>query len=124
MAGELILVVDDERDIVEIVSAVLEGEGFRTLTAYDGQQALEALRRHHPNGMVLDIKMPGIDGLEVMRRLRADSSLCSTPVIVLTASQTTDELTRQLTQLGVSTWLVKPFEPADVVAAVSKAVSH
>lgn len=121
---KLILVADDEKDIVEIVREVLEDAGFATMEAYDGQQALEAIAQKRPDALVLDIKMPVVDGIEVIRRLRADSGLSSIPVVVLTATQVIHESREQFRQLGVSSWLSKPFEPQELVAAVKKALGE
>ena len=115
--------VDDERDIVEIVSNLLQGEGYRTIAAYDGKEALEAITHHKPNGIVLDIRMPVMDGLEVMKRLRSDSALSSTPVVILTASQVSQELEDQLKQLKISSLVTKLFDPTNLLETVSKAVS-
>lgn len=120
--SKLVLVADDEKDIVEIVCEVLEDAGFETMEAYDGQQALEAIAGKRPDAIVLDIKMPVVDGIEVIRRLRADPALSTIPVVVLTATQVIHESKEQFRQLGVFAWLSKPFEPQELVAAVKKAV--
>lgn len=119
---KLILVVDDEKDIVEIVCEILQEAGFETEEAYDGQQALEAIALKRPDGVVLDIKMPVIDGLEVVRRLRQNPQHYSMPVVVLTATQVIEEMKEKFEKLRVSSWLSKPFEPEVLVAAVRKAV--
>lgn len=122
MAGPLILVVDDEKDIVEIICDLFAGEGYRTCTAYDGQQALQAIAREKPDAVILDIKMPVLDGLEVIRRIRAEPSLASLPVVVLTATQVIQELQDRFRELHVTTWISKPFEPEDLLTAVKRAL--
>jgi CheY-like chemotaxis protein len=122
--SKLVLVADDERDIVEIVREVLEDAGFETMEAYDGQQALEAIAQKRPDALVLDIKMPVVDGIEVIKRLRADPSLSGLPVVVLTSTQVIHESREQFRELGVKSWLSKPFEPIDLVAAVKKALGE
>ena len=122
MAGKLILVVDDERDIAEIVSELLQGEGYRTTLAYDGQEALAALRRHRPDAVVLDIKMPVMDGLEVIHRMRADPAFQATPVVVLTATRVIEELEQEFRQYRVHHWISKPFEPADLIRSITNAL--
>ena len=117
-----ILVVDDERDIVEILCDILKEKGFRTLRAYDGQEAIEALGRHHPDAIVLDLKMPVVDGIGVIRQMRSSASLAQTPVIVLTATQIIQEAQKQFKQLDVFRWMTKPFELEELCAAVSEAV--
>ena len=122
MAGKLILVVDDERDIAEIVSELLQGEGYRTTVAHDGQEALTAMRQHHPDAVVLDLKMPVLDGIGVLRHMRADTALQATPVVVLTATRVIDELREEFQQLHVHTWISKPFEPAEMLRSVTQAL--
>lgn len=118
----LILVVDDERDIAEIVAELLGGEGYRTVRAYDGQEALTALGQHRPDAIVLDIKMPVMDGLEVLRRLRKDPDYLRLPVIVLTATRVITDLQNEFRQLGVYRWISKPFEPDHLIATVRSAL--
>lgn len=124
MSKKLILVVDDEKDIVEIVCEILQDAGFETEQAYDGQQALEAVALKRPDGIVLDIKMPVIDGLEVIRRLRQDPQHHAIPVVVLTATQVIQEMKEKFEKLRVARWLSKPFEPEVLVAAVKEAVGQ
>ena len=123
-SGKLVLVVDDEKDIAEIVSELLQGEGYRTAEAYDGRQALEALRRQRPDGVVMDIKMPVLDGLEVIRRARADPALASLPIVVLTATRVVEELEEEFRQLKVRHWITKPFEPEELVRTVAEALKE
>ena len=122
MAGKLVLVVDDEKDIVDIICELLHGDGFTTISANDGKQALEQLTKKHPSLIVLDIKMPILDGLEVIRRMRSDPKLKRTPVVVLTATQVIHEVKEQFQQFGVAKWIAKPFEPNDLLSAVHKAL--
>ncbi len=124
MAGPLILVVDDEKDIVEIICDLLAAEGFRTRAAYDGQQALEEIARQRPDAVILDIKMPVLDGLEVIRRIRAEPSTASLPIVVLTATQVIQELQDRFRELRVATWISKPFEPEDLLATVKHALKR
>jgi DNA-binding response OmpR family regulator len=114
VAKEKILVVDDEAKIVELVRAYLERDGYQVLTAYDGRQALELARRERPDLMVLDLMLPEVDGLEVCRILRRESSL---PIIMLTAR---DEEPDKLVglELGADDYITKPFSPREVVARV------
>ena len=120
MAGKLILVVDDEKDIAEIVSDLLRGEGFETAMAYDGQEALTALRRLQPDAVVLDLKMPVMDGLQVLRHMRADPSLQTIPVVILTATRVIEDLQQELQQLLVHHCISKPFEPEELVRCVTE----
>jgi len=109
-----ILVVDDERKIVDLARDYLEHAGFLVQTAGDGQAALEVVERHKPDLIVLDLGLPGLDGLDVTRRIRRDSNL---PVIMLTARD--DELDKLVgLELGADDYLTKPFSPRELVARV------
>jgi DNA-binding response OmpR family regulator len=109
-----ILVVDDEANIADLVDMYLRKEGFRVVKAGTGEDALVAARRERPRLVVLDVGLPGIDGLEVCRRLRADSN---TPVIFLTARDS--EIDRILgLEMGGDDYLTKPFSPRELVARV------
>ncbi len=109
-----VLVVDDEARIVQLARDYLEHAGFAVLTASDGPSALEAARRHHPDLVVLDIGLPGLDGLDVTRALRRDSAI---PIVMLTARD--DELDKLLgLELGADDYLTKPFSPRELVARV------
>jgi DNA-binding response OmpR family regulator len=109
-----ILVVDDEPQIVQLVRDYLERAGFEVLVARDGPSALESAARHHPDLVVLDLGLPGLDGLDVTRRLRATSAI---PIVMLTArSDETDTLIGL--ELGADDYVTKPFSPRELVARV------
>jgi DNA-binding response OmpR family regulator len=111
-----ILVVDDEASVVEVVSLYLKREGFSVRTARDGREALNAILENPPALVVLDLMLPKVDGMEIMRRLRDDPT-SSTPVIMLTArSQETDRIYGL--EMGADDYIVKPFSPAELVARV------
>ena len=114
--------VDDEKDIVDIICELLQGAGYSTMSANDGKQALEQLAKKRPSLIVLDIKMPVMDGLEVIRRMRSDPQFKKTPVVVLTATQVIHEAKEQFRQFDVAKWIAKPFEPNDLLGAVQKAL--
>ncbi len=119
MAGGTILVVDDEANIADLVDMYLRKEGFRVLKAGTGEDALAAAKREPPRLVVLDVGLPGIDGLEVCRRLRADAihGASSVPVIFLTARDS--EIDRILgLEMGGDDYLTKPFSPRELVARV------
>jgi two-component system response regulator ResD len=107
-----VLVVDDEPTIGEVVCAYLRRAGYDTRVASDGHAALEAVAERSPDLIVLDIMLPGVDGLEVMRRVRGNSA-----VILLTAR---GEESARITglRLGADDYVVKPFSPAELVARV------
>ena len=112
--NELILVVDDEPKIVRIARDYLERSGFRIVPAYDGASALAAARQEKPDLVVLDLNLPEMDGLDVCRTLRRESSL---PIIMLTARA--EEADRLIgLELGADDYIVKPFSPRELVARV------
>ena len=114
MAGKRVLVVDDDAKTVELVKLYLKRDGYRVLTAYDGIEALRLAREGNPDIIVLDLMLPGMDGLEVCRTLRSESDI---PIIMLTA-RTTDE--DKLTGLdsGADDYVTKPFSPRELAARV------
>jgi DNA-binding response OmpR family regulator len=113
-ASRTILVVDDEPRIVELARDYLEHAGFKVITAGDGRAALDAARRNHPDLIVLDLGLPGLDGLDVTRELRRDGSI---PIVMVTARD--DELDKLLgLELGADDYLTKPFSPRELVARV------
>jgi DNA-binding response OmpR family regulator len=115
MCAELILVVDDEASIVQLARMYLERERFRVESSGDGLAALEAVRRLRPALVVLDVMLPGLDGFEVCRRLRADRD----PVPVLMVTARDEDIDRILgLELGADDYLTKPFNPRELVARV------
>lgn len=112
--AQKILVIDDEPEIVKLVRAYLERAGFSVVVAYEGQQALAIFHHEKPNLVVLDLNLPGMDGLDVCRALRRDSEV---PIIMLTARL--DETDRLIgLELGADDYVVKPFSPREIVARV------
>jgi len=114
MAGERILVVDDEPHIVELARMYLEKEGYRVESASDGAQALEQIQSQEPALVVLDLMLPEVDGFEVCRRTRASSDV---PIIMLTARDEDIDKIVGL-ELGADDYLTKPFNPRELVARV------
>ena len=105
-----ILVVDDEPPILELVRYTLEDEQIRVLEAADGVQALEVAHAARPDLILLDVMMPRLDGLEVCRRLRADTALGGTRIVMLTAAGQDADRARGL-DAGADDYLTKPFSP-------------
>jgi DNA-binding response OmpR family regulator len=109
-----VLVVDDEPRIVELARDYLQHAGFRVISAADGRQALDLTRRERPDLVVLDLGLPGLDGLDVTKALRAEGSI---PIVMVTARD--DELDKLLgLELGADDYLTKPFSPRELVARV------
>ncbi|HSX78796.1 MAG TPA: response regulator transcription factor [Candidatus Saccharimonadia bacterium] len=114
MSQAKILLVDDEPAIVETVRAYLEAEGYAVQTASDGPRALTLAHNFHPNVIVLDLMLPGLDGLEVLRRLRQVSDVY---VLLLTAKTHETDKVVGLT-MGADDYVTKPFSPRELVARV------
>jgi two-component system alkaline phosphatase synthesis response regulator PhoP len=114
MAGKKVLVVDDDAKTVELVKLYLNRDGYRVLTAYDGNEALKLAREAHPDLIVLDLMLPGINGLEICRILRNESDV---PIIMLTALTTDDDRLKGL-DTGADDYVTKPFSPRELAARV------
>jgi DNA-binding response OmpR family regulator len=112
-----ILVVDDEAVLVETIAYNLEQAGYRVVTASDGNSALEAARSECPDLILLDIMLPGMDGLEVCRQLRRESSTATTPIVMLTAKS--DEIDKVVgLEVGADDYVTKPFGRRELLARV------
>src|SRR5450631_1247979 len=112
-----ILVVDDEAVLVETIAYNLEQAGYRVVTASDGNSALEAARSESPDLILLDIMLPGIDGLEVCRQLRRENNTATTPIVMLTAKS--DEIDKVVgLEVGADDYVTKPFGRRELLARV------
>ena len=112
-----VLIVDDEKDLVELVRYHLEKNGLTCLEARDGEAALQIAKERVPDLMVLDLMLPGVDGIEVCRKLRNDSKTASIAIIMLTAKA--EEVDRIVgLEMGADDYMVKPFSPRELVARV------
>lgn len=112
-----ILVVDDERDIVELLTYNLKREGFSVIPAYDGEAALAEARAQIPDLILLDLMLPGIQGVEVCKFIRTDSSLSSIPIIMLTAKS--DEIDKVIgLEMGADDYITKPFSVRELIARI------
>lgn len=117
MPKETVLVVEDEKNILELVKYNLEQAGFSVLTAMRGDSGLEAARKHKPSLLILDLMLPEIDGLEICKILKQNYKTAQIPIIMLTAKgQETDKVLGL--ELGADDYLVKPFSPRELVARV------
>lgn len=112
--GRLILVVDDEARMVRFIQLNLEHDGFQVISAYNGREALEQVRSQLPNLVLLDVMMPDLDGFEVLKRIREQSTV---PIIMLTAKGEEDDRVRGL-ELGADDYITKPFSPRELVSRV------
>ena len=114
---EKILIVDDEKDIVKMLSYNLKKEGYRIVDARDGEDALDLALREHPDLILLDLMLPGIDGLEVCKQLKKEAKTSRIPIIMLTAkTQETDKIVGL--ELGADDYVSKPFSPKELIARI------
>lgn len=115
--AQKILAVDDEQDIIELLSYNLSREGFEVTTAADGEEALKKIRAKSFDLIILDLMMPGIQGMELCRILRNDPKTKSLPIIMLTAK--TEEVDRILgLEMGADDYITKPFSPRELIARI------
>jgi two-component system, OmpR family, phosphate regulon response regulator PhoB len=119
----LILVVDDEIEALELIRYNLEHAGFEVVTAGTAEIALDIVRDSHPNMMILDLMLPGIDGFELCKILRREPATASLPILMLTAK--VEEIDRILgLELGADDYLTKPFSPRELVLRVKNLLRH
>ena len=116
-----VLIADDETSVDELVRVTLEDERLRVVAASDGVTALALASEIEPHLVLLDVNMPGWDGIEVCRRLRADARFTSTPIVMLTAAVRPDDIRRGL-EAGATEYLTKPFSPVRLLTLVDTLV--
>lgn len=117
MPKKMVLTIDDEKDLIELLRYNLEKEGFRVRGALDGESGLAMALQERPDVVLVDLMLPGIDGLEVCRRLRADSRTAAIPLIMLTAKSGESDRVVGL-ELGADDYVTKPFSPRELTARV------
>ena len=117
MPEETILVVDDEEDILELVRHHVEREGYETICVETGEEAMREVRSERPDLIVLDLLLPGLDGLEVCRRLKGDPETARIPIVMLTAKGEESDIVAGL-ELGADDYITKPFSPKVLMARV------
>src|SRR6478609_6010244 len=115
--NKTILVIDDEKDLLELVRYNLEKDGYDAICASDGETGFDIATRHKPSLILLDLMMPGKDGLQVCRQLRSDHRTARVPIIMLTAKATEADRVVGL-ELGADDYITKPFSPRELVARV------
>ena len=114
-----ILAVDDSPSMREMVAIALQGAGFQVTSAVDGQQALEAARSQTFDLVLSDVHMPGMDGISLIRALRAEAAYRHTPILMLT-TESSAERKREGKAAGATGWIVKPFDPEQLVATMQR----
>jgi len=117
MQDKQILVVEDEEDILELVSFNLKKEGYKVKGVTSGEEALQEVRREVPNLIILDLMLPGVNGFDVCKSLRNDYRTKTIPVIMLTAKSEEADIVIGL-ELGADDYLTKPFSPRELIARV------
>lgn len=123
MPKEKILVVDDEEDVLALVRFNLEKEGYKTETAASGEEAIVEARAKQPDLVILDLMLPGIDGLEVCKKLKSDSKTENIPIIMLTAKGEESDIVTGL-ELGADDYITKPFSPKILTARVRRVLQR
>lgn len=114
-----ILVVDDEPDILKVVTFILKKSGYDTFSAVDGKEALDMVKDKKPDLILLDLRLPVMDGNEVCRRIKSDDSLKTIPVLLLTASGA-DTVAQKTKTLGADDYIIKPFSKEALLKKVDK----
>ena len=115
----LILVADDEEDIKSVLEMFLDVAGYDVVSAYDGLDAIEKIKESKPDLVLMDIMMPLIDGIEVVRQMKADDSIKHIPVVMLTAASKSDMVDKAM-KAGAHDYIQKPFEPEQVQSLIEK----
>ncbi|MCK6626338.1 MAG: response regulator [Anaerolineae bacterium] len=115
-----ILCIEDEPEMIELMRLVLEREGFEVTGAVGGEQGLTAMRQTKPDLILLDLMMPGIDGWEVYRQMRADKELMDIPVVIVTAKAQSIDKVLGLQVAKVADYITKPFGPKDLINSIAK----
>ncbi|MFA5351358.1 MAG: response regulator transcription factor, partial [Candidatus Omnitrophota bacterium] len=114
---EKILIIEDEKDIVKMLEYNLKKEGFQVISSRDGEEALDMAVRDNPDLVILDLMLPGLDGLEVCKILKKEAKTAQIPIIMLTAkSQESDKVVGL--ELGADDYVTKPFSPRELVARI------
>ena len=119
MANEKILIVDDEEDVLELVRYNLNRSGYQIETASSGEEALSKARKSSPDLIILDLMLPGIDGLEVCKKLKGDIKTEHIPIVMLTAKGDESDIVTGL-ELGAEDYITKPFSPKVLIARVRR----
>jgi two-component system, cell cycle response regulator len=117
MSLRRVLVIDDDRLILEVLETVLDLEEFDVVTADDGESGLDRLREHRPDVVVCDVMMPGLDGLEVCRRIKTDPETVDVPVVLLTARDRPEDRAAG-EAAGCDAYVIKPFSPLHLIDVI------
>jgi two-component system alkaline phosphatase synthesis response regulator PhoP len=119
-----ILCIEDETEMIDLLRLMLEREGYRLIGAHGGEAGLERIREEHPDLVLLDLMMPGLDGWEVYRQLQTDPSLGEIPVIVVTAKAQEIDVVLGLRLARVADYIVKPFSAQQLVQSIRRVLGE
>lgn len=120
--SKTILIVDDSASVRQVVAMTLRGEGYEVIEAQDGQDALSKLTGQRVHLIVSDVNMPVMNGIELLKAVKAHATYKFTPVIMLT-TESSDSMKEEGRAAGAKAWMVKPFKPEQILAAVAKLVA-
>jgi len=123
MEKKTVMIVDDSRTVAWILRETLESLGYRVRCAYSGEDALDMIDTQRPDLVILDVKMPGLDGFEVLDRLRRDARFASVPIVMLTSMGQEADVVRGF-GLGADDYVLKPFSPVELMARVRRLVQR
>lgn len=123
--GPLVAIIEDEKDLVHILKFALEGAGYGVITAEDGETGLELVRQRRPALIVLDIKMPRMNGYQVLAQLHQDEALASVPVIVMTSIANDENISDEewARKLDCARFIAKPFDPEAIIEAAKQVLA-
>ena len=119
---QTIVIADDDNDLRLLVEVTLENPAYKIFTAVDGTQALEVVKQHHPDLLIIDWMMPGLNGCEVVTQLRQHPHMATLPVVMLTAKDA-QEAQAQTASLALTGYLVKPFSPLELIQKVREVLA-
>ena len=124
MANELILVVEDHDKNRKLVRDVLTFKGYEIIEAETGEEGVRLAQERHPSLVLMDIRLPGIDGIEALRRLRAEQGTRGIPIMAMMTASVMTEDRRRITDAGFDAYQSKPIKVKDFVAAVERLLDH
>jgi DNA-binding response OmpR family regulator len=110
-----VLIVDDERHIARFLEFLLNNEGYRTCVAYDGDAALECIRNFHPNAVLLDVQLPKLSGIEVLRTVRESLDSADQPVVILLTAKSLEDVMEDIPDIRADAYCSKPIAPSNLL---------
>ncbi len=119
-----VLIVEDEPDILKMTQFRMKKAGYETVVATDGQEALDKVKSESPDLILLDYKLPVMDGVEVYLKLKEDEALSKIPVVFLTASRGNLDLINKMNEIGAKHSIIKPYDPEELLAKVKQLVGE